>query len=163
MKKIVIALVLLFFLFGCATTESVQTNIPTKKYPNKQLVLREPVKETREISHFITFKAPPEGVEVVLVDTFSGKEAPLGTTPIRIFVLTKKLFFIDGRVDAFSDLKPIGYALQYGNGAGVTGGVEFQFKFRKFGFSDQMLVERIPFLMGDSDKVIEIKMVKIPQ
>lgn len=154
---IVLIIMIALLLPACATTES---NVKT--YPNQQLPTstRQPVKEVREISHFITFKTPP-GAEVIIVDTFTGKEVmSLGTTPVRVLVLTKKLVFIDGRVDGFSDVKPISNALQYGNGFGngIMGGVEFQFKFRKFGFCNQMLIERIPYLMGDSDKVIEIVM-----
>jgi len=149
----VIAISLIALLLpACATTGS---NVKT--HPNKQLSLPQPTREIKDISHFVTFRAPPDGVEVVAVDTVSGKEvASLGTTPVRVLILRKKLTFIDGRVADVSDIKPVVNALSYGSG--ITGGVEFQFKFRKFGFSDHMILERIPFLMGDSDKIIEIIM-----
>jgi len=149
----VAAIILIALLLpACATTDP---NVKT--HPGKQLALKQPVREMREISHFVTFKAPPDGVEVIAVDTVSGKEvASLGTTPVRVLVLRKKLSFVDGKVADVLDIRPTANALSYGSG--IMGGVEFQFKFRKYGFSDQMILEKIPFLMGDSDKVIEITM-----
>jgi hypothetical protein len=143
-----VAIILICLLTGCATTSSTA----------KQPAPRAPLVETTDISHFITFKAPPmEGVEVFAIDTISGKEVmSLGTTPVRVLILRKKLKFINGRVADVFDLQPTANALTYGTG--LTGGVEFQFKFRKFGFSDGMVLIKIPFLMGDFEKTLEIVM-----
>ena len=150
----VIGIILIALLLpACAVTES-----SVKTHPNQQLSLRQPVKEIKDISHFLTFRSPPEEkTEVWVVDTITGKEVEsLGTTPVRILVLRKKLTFIDGKVADYFDIKPVGNALTYGNG--LSGGVEFQFKFRKYGYSDGMVMVRIPFLMGDSEKTLDITM-----
>jgi len=150
MKALIIILALVL-VSGCATTGTVQQT--STKLP-------EAIKKELDISHFITFKAPPEGVEVIVVDTTTGKEAAaLGTTPIRILILKKRLSFVDGNVVNVSEIKPIANAMSYGQD--LNGGVQFQFKFRKSGFMDTMILVNIPYLMGDSEKVIEIKMIEL--
>lgn len=132
--KVVLALLLCVFLIGCAGEQV--------------------AKDTRTFLHFVTFNTEPVGVDVIVIDTASGKEVGfLGKTPIRILILKNTV-----QVEKLSQdvtctnivTSPNTIGVMYGKTK--VEGVEFQFKFRAAGYRDEIKIERIPVIsLSDSD------------
>jgi len=137
--KIVLALSLSIFLVGCAGEQV--------------------VKDTRTFLHFVTFKTEPVGVDVVVIDTSSGKEVGyLGKTPIRVLLMKNTVQV--GRLSedvTCTDIvtSPNTIGVMYGKTK--VEGVEFQFKLRADGYRDEIKIERIPVInLSDSDVTMNI-------
>ena len=154
MRNFLVTLLIVGFLFGCATSD-----------PSLKKI------ETRDITHFITFRSDPVGAEVFVVDSITGKEVGFfGKTPVRILIL-RKTMEVNGKGQfTLVKLEPAGFAVTYGgkydkkpeNLALNADGAEFQFKFRMSGHYDEIKIERIPFkTTNDTDGAITVNLKKI--
>jgi len=136
---IVLALLMCFFLIGCAGEQV--------------------VKDTRTFLHFVTFKTEPVGADVIVIDTASGKEFGfLGKTPIRILILknTVQVGKLSEDVTC-TDIVTSPNAIGVMYGKTKVEGVEFQFKLRAAGYQDEIKIERIPVVsLNDSDMTMNI-------
>lgn len=146
MKNLVIMAVIGLLLLGCASSDP--------------LLVR---KETKDVTHFITFRSDPVGADVLVVNSLNGKEVGyFGKTPVRILVL-RKTVEINGRNQAWvTKLEPAAFAVTYGGKTELTllaEGAEFQFKFRIPGYFDEIKIERIPFQTAtDTDTIINMNL-----
>jgi len=137
--KMVLALSLCVFLVGCAAEQV--------------------VKDTRTFLHFVTFKTEPVGVDVIVIDTSSGKEVGfLGKTPVRVLIMknTVQVGKLSEDVTCTNIVtSPNALGVMYGKTK--VEGVEFQFKLRADGYQDEIKIERIPVIaLSDSDVTMNI-------
>jgi hypothetical protein len=158
MKKYMILIVVVFvcFLFGCAEEQQVVKKPATS--PNlmgadqKSPPVIKPAKEIKDVLHFMTFRTEPLGAGIYVIDALTGKEVGyLGTTPIRILIMKKKVE-VDGFYANCTGLTPTVAGLTLTGKSGKVEQIEFQFKFRLHGFYDEIKIERLPLnSAGDTD------------
>jgi len=150
MKKIAVVFVLLLLL-GCASQDATLVKIDTKN-----------------ISHFITFRSDPIGTEILIIDSITGKEvATFGKTPVRILLLSKTVEVNNTGHVTLIKINPACFAVTYGGKikdikmpqALQADGAEFQFKFRAAGYYDEIYTYRIPFqTASDTDANIAVSL-----
>jgi len=168
MKKYMIMILIVFmcFLFGCAEEQQVIKKPATspnlmgdQKAPavaNKPII-NKPIKEVKDIFHFMTFKSEPSGAGVYVIDANTGKETQyLGTTPVRILMLKKRVE-IDGFYVVCTGVGPNATGLGLSGRDGKMEQIEFEFKFKLQGFNDDIKLERLPLNTAkDTDTVLQI-------
>ena len=150
MKNLVIMAVI-GLLLGCASSDPLLVK-----------------KETRDVTHFITFRSDPVGADVLVVNSLTGKEVGFfGKTPVRILILRKTVEVNGMNQVTVTKLDPAAFAVTYGGKYSkksseltlLAEGAEFQFKFRMPGYFDEIKLERIPFQTGnDTDTTININL-----
>ena len=152
MKNLLVVLVISLLFVGCAT---------------KDPLLKKT--ETKDVTHFITFRSDPVGADVLVVNSITGKEVGyFGKTPVRILIL-RKTVEVNGRGGVnINKLDAAGFAVTYGGKydnkkseelALQAEGAEFQFKFRMPGYYDEIKVERISFkTVNDTDSTITMSL-----
>ena len=150
MKNLVIMAVI-GLLLGCASSDPLLVK-----------------KETRDVTHFITFRSDPVGADVLVVNSLTGKEVGFfGKTPVRILILRKTVEVNGMNQVTVTKLDPAAFAVTYGGKYNkksseltlLAEGAEFQFKFRMPGYFDEIKLERIPFQTGnDTDTTININL-----
>ena len=169
MKKLLIVLTCLFFL-GCASDEAIKKptqsppKLPVVQVPSTVVkpVVAPVVKETKDVFHFVTFRSEPSGAGIYVIDSQTGKEVGfLGTTPVRILLLKKKVE-IDGFYTNWTDITPNATGLALTGKTGKVEQVEFQFKYKLQGFYDEIKIERLPLnTISDTDAVTSINLMPV--
>ena len=118
--------------------------------------------DVKTFLHFTTFKSDPPGVDIIVVDTLTGKEVgTFGRTPVRILIL-KNIVEVNPitKEVVCTNITPGASGVTYGKTK--VEGAEFQFKFRMSGYYDEMQIVRIPVLnSSDSDIVIQVNLKSI--
>jgi len=159
MKKFMILIVFICFLFGCAEEQQVVKK-PVPITPVKSVST--PVKEIKDVLHFMTFRTEPLGAGIYVIDQLTGKEVGyLGTTPTRILIMKKKVE-VEGFYANCTGLTPSVAGLTLMGKSGKVEQIEFQFKFRLHGFYDEIKIERLPLnSAGDTDTMTLINLNSI--
>ena len=162
MKLLIIGFILIALISpGCATKEPIkpQPKSTATLHPGVAIPDRTVSMKLIKIFHYDYFVTEPPGAEVLVIDTRNGKEVQsFGKTPVKILLVTKT-----AQYDTINK-RLLGVTNTVANTVGITygqervEGAEFQFKFRLPGYDDEIIIERIPLLSPDTDRIIKVTM-----
>lgn len=160
MFRFFLGVVFALLVFGCATEqESIKpaTN-PVAPVSVAKLVAQ---KEVKDVLHFVTFKSEPMGAGIYVIDSQTGKEVGfLGTTPVRILLMKKKVE-VEGFYINCTSITPNAAGITLTGKGGKVDQIEFQFKYKLQGFYDDIKIERLPINTSvDTDIIINMSMKK---
>lgn len=176
----IIALTLVMLITGCASEEAMvkkeaDLKIPPKQekqikeapkpkvvaqtHPGATLVIP---KEEREVFNFILFKSDPPGAGIYVIDTASGKEANyLGTTPVRILVMKRKIETDGLRLITCTGISANVTGLPLAGKSGKIDYIEYQFKFRMQGYYDEIKIEKVPLNTDTVEATLTMPLVRV--
>jgi hypothetical protein len=156
--KIALIILAFVFVFGCATEQ--ETIKPATNPVTSVAVVKLPQKEVKDVLHFVTFRSDPPGAGIYVIDSQTGKEVgSLGTTPVRILLMKKKVE-IEGFYVNCTGINPNAAGLTLVGKTGKTEQIEFQFKYKLQGFYDEIKIERLLLnTSSDTDVTLNMSMI----